>query len=163
MMRGRFRNARNSAAQRGQSAGSLVIRWYIHCLLFLSCLVMGLCPLYCSSHGQTDGRNSSFRDKPHWSFVFVRCTARPTDRRTDGNLASVISLARHLSLSVVLLDPRAKTFPWSDIYNLSLSVVLCSTTDRSLSRFPFFFVLADKRAKVKTESSFVFVACTARP
>ena len=39
------------------------------------------------------------------SFVFVGCTFHLTDRRTDGNLASVISLARYLSVSVVLPVP----------------------------------------------------------
>ena len=43
---------------------------------------------------QTEGgRKPSFLDKSHLSFVFVRCTARPTVRRTDGDLALVIRLA----------------------------------------------------------------------
>ena len=50
-----------------------------------------------------NGREPSSRDKAFSSFFCVRCTARTADRRTDGNLASGISLARHLSLSVVLL------------------------------------------------------------
>ena len=55
---------------------------------------------------QTDGRKPSFSDKSGSSFGCVRCTARPPDRRTNGNLASVISLARLLSVSVVLPVPQ---------------------------------------------------------
>ena len=54
------------------------------------------------------GTKPSFRDKPRSSLVFVRCIARPTDRRTAGNIAFVISVARHLSLSVVLLAPQTE-------------------------------------------------------
>ena len=60
----------------------------------------------CFSHGHTDGRNLSFHDKPDSSFVCVRCTDCPPDRLMDGNLASVISLARHLSVCIVLLVPQ---------------------------------------------------------
>ena len=35
---------------------------------------------------------------------------RPTNKRTDGNLASAISLTRHLSLSIVLFVPQTDDF-----------------------------------------------------
>ena len=77
---------------------------------------------------QTDERKPKFRDEPGSSFVFVRCTAGLTDRRTDGNLASVISLARHLSVSVVQLVPqtdgRKPGFCEKPHLHLSLFVVL---------------------------------------
>ena len=61
-------------------------------------------PLFCSSHRQTGVRIPSFRDKPDSSFISGRCTSRPTNRRTGGNSASMISLFRQLSVSVVLVD-----------------------------------------------------------
>lgn len=46
-------------------------------------------------------------DQREHFFACVRCTADRTDRRMDGNVASVISLTRHLSVSAVQLVVQA--------------------------------------------------------
>ena len=77
---------------------------------------------------QTEIRKPSFRDKPVSTLGFVRCTARPTDRRTDGNLVSVINLVRHLTLSIVMLvsqTDRQTEWHLSSVISLVFCIVLC--------------------------------------
>ena len=57
-----------------------------------------------------DGNLASVISLTRHLSVSVVLIVPQTDGRTDGNLASVISLARHLSVSVVLLVPGVEGF-----------------------------------------------------
>ena len=84
----------------------MLIKGIVILLCLTSTTIICLCPLYYSSHRRTDGRKPT-ASKLRSLFVFVHSTCM-SYRQTNGNLATVISLTRHLSLSVVLLVPRVK-------------------------------------------------------